>query len=252
MKPKFTSIISLSPTISELIYDINAEKQLKGVTSKCVIPKYFQIEKTIVSNNETVDFEKIKGLNPDIIFVSVDDYDDDTLLELTNNFNVFSIDVRNIEDAIELITEVGSLLSKTLEAQKIITKIELQLKDLEKVKEGLLFRNGIYFVLNSPWIAAGNHTFISSMMELINVKNVFANLKERYPVVTGANIHIANPDLVFLPEEFSDGDIISIVSQTHDAETFVIDHKMFSWYGSRIIKAIDYLKLLVIKLNDMK
>lgn len=249
-----TKIVSLVPSISELIYDLNVESKLVGVTKFCVHPKYFQIEKTVVGGVQEFDIEKIKALKPDVVFASKDENFEEEILELQKYVPVYVTDVKSVDEAKQMIEDFGVLLNCRNDASKILMKIEMQLQDLEKVTGDLLFRSAAYFVWNEPWVAAGKDTFVDSMLKLIKVNNVFSNLKERYPMVTGANIHIANPDMIMLPSEpfyFQDQQAMEISAHTHDAATFFVDGQMFSWYGSRLVKSLDYLKLLAIKFKEM-
>ncbi len=247
-------IVSLVPSISELIYDLNSEDKLVGVTKFCVIPKYFQIEKTIVGGVQEFDVEKIKELNPDIVFASKDENFEEEIEELRKYVPVYVTDVKSIDEAKQMIANFGVLLNRRNDADKILMKIEMQLQDLAKVTDDLLYRSAAYFVWNEPWVAAGKDTFTDSMLKLIKVDNVFSNLRERYPMVTGANIHLGNPDIVMLPSEpfkFEDQQAMEISAHTHDAATYFVDGQMFSWYGSRLVKSLDYLKLLAVKFKEM-
>ena len=249
-----TKIVSLVPSISELIYDLNAEDKIVGVTKFCVHPKYFQIEKTVVGGVQEFDIDKIIALKPDVVFASKDENFEDEIIELRKHVPVYVTDVKNVNEAISMIKTIGALLNKRSDADKITMKIDMQLKDLAKVTDDLLYRSAAYFVWNDPWVAAGKDTFIDSLLKLIKVDNVFSNLKERYPMVTGANIHIGNPQMIMLPSEpfkFEDKHAIEIGRHTHDAATFFVDGQMFSWYGSRLVKSIDYLKLLAVKFKEM-
>lgn len=247
-------IVSLVPSISELIYDLNVEDKLVGVTKFCVHPKYFQIEKTVIGGVQDFDIEKIKELNPDVVFASKDENFEDEIAELEKFVPVYVTDVKNINEAKQMISNFGDLLNRRNEATKILMKIDLQLSDLSKITDDLLYRSGAYLVWNEPWVAAGKETFVDSMLKLIKVDNVFSNLNERYPMVTGANIHLGNPDIVMLPTEpfkFEDQQAMEISAHTHDAATFFVDGEVFAWYGSRLVKSIDQLKLLVLKFKEM-
>jgi len=56
-----------------------------------------------------------------------------------------------------------------------------------------------------------------------------------------------DPDLIFLSSEpfpFKEEDAFEIGRFTHHAKTVFVDGEMFSWYGSRILKAFSYFKKL--------
>jgi iron complex transport system substrate-binding protein len=251
----YTKVVSLIPSISELIFDIHAEKRLIAVTNQCVYPAYLKHEKSVVGNLLELDFDKIESLQPDIIFASLEENSQDDIDKLDKKYNVYLIDVKNIDQAKQNIENIGRLLGRRTEAQKVNLKIEMQLRDFELVSKDLLFRSAAYFIYNNPMVAVGNDNFTNHMMGRLKIKNVFHDLKERYPHIKPANIHLGNPDILLLANsvdyQFEDQDAIEIGSSTHDASIFFVDGSMFSWYGSRIIKSLDYLKLLVVKFKEM-
>ena len=60
-------IISLVPSLTELLVDLGLEKKLVGITQFCKHPYHLKSTKTIVGGTKKVDFEKIKSLQPDFI-----------------------------------------------------------------------------------------------------------------------------------------------------------------------------------------
>jgi ABC-type Fe3+-hydroxamate transport system substrate-binding protein len=251
----YNKVVSLLPSISELIFDIHAESKLIAVTNQCVYPSYLKHEKTLVGDLLDLDLTTIDSLQPDIIFASLEENNQDDIDKLDKKYNVFLIDVKNIDQAMQNIENIGRLLGRRTEAQKINLKIDMQIKDFELVSKDLLYRSAGYFIYNTPMVAVGNDNFTNHMLGRMKIKNVFQDLKERYPEVKSANIHLGNPDILLLANsvdyQFEDKDAIEIGSSTHDASIFFVDGTMFSWYGSRIIKAFDYLKLLVVKFKEM-
>lgn len=251
----YSNIVSLSPSISELLYDLNMETKLKGLTSLCDEPKYLRDNKTLIGDLSEVNFEALKNLNPELIIYSEDDNMAIDLSELDKIADVFVFNVVDIESNKKLISDLGTLFKKRNESMKINLKIDKQIEDLKHVTSDLQYRKGIYFIWNDPWVAVGKETYINSVMELLRVENPFKELKERYPSVTPANIKLAHTDIVILPIDepyaFSEEDAIGIAGNTHDASLFFVDGKMFSRYGSRLIKSLDYFKLLAIKFKEM-
>ena len=62
-----------------------------------------------------------------------------------------------------------------------------------------------------------------------------------------------DPDLVFLSSEpypFKEEDAFEIGRFTHHAKTIFVDGEMFSWHGSRLLKAFPYFKLLHERLKN--
>ena len=96
-------------------------------------------------------------------------------------------------------------------------------------------------------MVAGNNTFINYLLALNKFENIYKN-KERYPEIELKKIRLeGDPDLVFLSSEpypFKEEHAFEVGRCTHHAKTVFVDGEMFSWYGTRLLKAFDYFKKL--------
>ncbi len=93
-------------------------------------------------------------------------------------------------------------------------------------------------------MSAGRDTFIHSMIETLGWVNVFED-KVRYPEVSMEELIKHDPGLVLLSSEpypFKEKHIAEIKAVLPSVEVHLVDGEMFSWYGSRMLKAIDYFK----------
>ncbi len=105
----------------------------------------------------------------------------------------------------------------------------------------------VYFIWKDPWMAAGNTTFINHLLELNKFDNIYQH-EERYPEVDLEKMKL-NIDLDFVllssePYPFKEEHILEAEKQTHKAKAILVDGEMFSWTGSRLLKAFDYFKTL--------
>ena len=64
---KDLKIISLVPSLTELLVDLGLEENIVGITKFCVHPKNLRKEKVIVGGTKNIHLEKIKALQPDFI-----------------------------------------------------------------------------------------------------------------------------------------------------------------------------------------
>ncbi len=91
-------------------------------------------------------------------------------------------------------------------------------------------------------MAAGRATFIDDVMRKIGLNNVLA--EARYPVLETETIGQLNPQLIFLSSEpypFGEKHIAEFSTLMPGAHVRIVDGEMFSWYGSRLVKAVGYL-----------
>ena len=104
-------------------------------------------------------------------------------------------------------------------------------------------------------MVAGSDTFINELLELNHFQNIFDKNPEtsgRYPEIELKKIRLqGDPDLVLLSSEpypFKEEDAFEIGRHAHHAKTIFVDGEMFSWHGSRLLKAFDYFKKMHQKL----
>ena len=103
-----------------------------------------------------------------------------------------------------------------------------------------------YFIWNDPMMSVGNDTFINDMMKRFGLINVFADLI-RYPEITVQDLQKANPELILLSSEpfpFMEKHISQYQKINPQSKIILVDGELFSWYGSRLIKAPAYFMSL--------
>lgn len=251
-------IISLVPSQTELLYDLGLETSIVGITKFCVHPFHFKATKTIVGGTKNVKFDKIKALQPDIIIVNKEENTKEIVAALSAICAVWVTDIVTIEDNLQMISDFGQLFDKRTEAKKWSDKIDFALQDFKnfvKDTRGKAEQSGAkptqkvaYFIWANPYMVAGKNTFINEMLLLNKWENIYQNREERYPEIIIQKMRIqGDPDIVFLSSEpypFNDEHAFEIGRFTHHAQTVFVDGEMFSWYGSRIVKAFDYFKKL--------
>lgn len=241
-------IVSLVPSQTELLYDLGLEESIVGITKFCVHPFHFKSTKKIIGGTKKVHFEKIRLLQPDIIIANKEENTIEIVEELSKICPVWVTDIITLEDNLKMIEDFGMLFNKRTESQKWIDKINFAHKDfLDFIKDAQL-QKVAYFIWANPYMVAGNNTFINEMLKLNRFQNIYENRAERYPEIIIQKMRIqGDPDLVLLSSEpfpFTDEHAFELGRFTHHAKTVFVDGEMFSWYGSRVVKAFAYFKKL--------
>ena len=160
----------------------------------------------------------------------------------------FVSDLNTIDEVLDLITILGSVLNCKEKAQEINDKISYKKTEFTKLIKDKSNKKVAYFIWQNPFMVAGDNTFINELLKINNFKNVFDDL-ERYPEISLENL----PDLdyIFLSSEpypFQEKHKEFFTKYTK-AKVTLVDGEYFSWYGSRLIKAFDYFSNLQAKLD---
>jgi ABC-type Fe3+-hydroxamate transport system substrate-binding protein len=240
-------IISLVPSQTELLFDLGQEAKIVGITKFCVHPYHFKSTKKIIGGTKKVHFEKIRLLNPDLIIANKEENTKEIVIELSKICPVWVTDIVTLEDNFQMIADFGKLLDCRTEAQKWTDKIEFAYHNFQQFIKDKPVQKVAYFIWANPYMVAGNDTFINELLKLNNFQNVFQD-KGRYPEIALEKMRLeGNPDCVLLSSEpfpFTDEHAFEIGRFSHHAKTIFVDGEMFSWYGSRLLKAFEYFKML--------
>ncbi len=241
-------IVSLVPSLTELLYDLDLEESIVGITKFCVHPFHLKSTKKIIGGTKNVHFEKIKLLHPDIIIANKEENTKEIVEELSRICPVWVTNICTLEDNFQMIVDFGKLFDKRVEAQKWLDKINFAFQDFQQFVKNKAVQKVVYFIWAEPYMVAGKDTFINELLKINNFHNIYDNREERYPEIIIQKMKIqGDPDLVLLSSEpfpFKDEHAFEIGRFTHHAKTIFVDGEMFSWYGSRPVKAFSYFKKL--------
>jgi ABC-type Fe3+-hydroxamate transport system substrate-binding protein len=245
-------IVSLVPSQTELLFDLGLEDRIVGITKFCVHPYHFKATKKRVGGTKKVHFEKIKLLQPDIIICNKEENTQEIVAELRLICPVWVTDISTIEDNFKMITDFGQLFNCRTEAQKWNDKLAFAYSDFKQFIKQIPVQKVVYFIWKKPYMVAGSGTYIDEMLQLNHFHNIYSN-KERYPEIELNNMPLDGElDLVLLSSEpfpFQEDDAFEIGHFTHHAKTIFVDGEMFSWHGSRLLKAFEYFKKMHQRLN---
>jgi ABC-type Fe3+-hydroxamate transport system substrate-binding protein len=253
LKTQPKRIISLVPSQTELLCDLNLENELVGITKFCVHPYHLKATKTIVGGTKKVDYHKIRALQPDFILCNKEENTYDFLPELEKIAPTYFSDISTIQDSIDFTLSLGTILNRRTESLNLVEKINYKLSDFKEFIQTKPTRKVAYFIWAKPWMVAGNETYINQMLQLNKFENIYQNMS-RYPKVEINKIrHDGDPEIIILSSEpfpFKDEHAMEIASYTNRSITIFADGEMFSWYGSRLLLAFDYFKALHKKLDS--
>ncbi len=252
-----TRIVSLVPSQTELLYDLGLEDSIVGITKFCVHPYHLKSTKKIIGGTKKVHLEKIRLLNPDIIIANKEENTLEIVEALREICPVWVTNIITIEDNLQMISDFGQLFNKRTEAQNWINKTNFALADFQHFIKDKDVKKVAYFIWANPYMVAGGDNFINELLKLNKFVNIYDNnpkYEGRYPEIIIQKMQIqGDPELILLSSEpfpFKDEHAFELGRHTHHATTVFVDGEMFSWYGSRLVKAFDYFKKLHLRIGD--
>jgi len=238
-----SKIISLVPSITELLFDLELDNQIVGITRFCIYPKEKVKNKTIVGDTKNIDSNLINSIKPDLIIASKEENTKEEIEALMDNFNVYVSDVKTLSDAIDLIKDIGILTNKEKDSNLLVENIEHQFKQLKETIS--LKRKVAYLIWDNPIMTISSDTFINNMLNRAGCENVFEKRKERYPIISVEEIRNEKSEYILLstePYPFTKEHVVEFERDFLFAKVMLVDGKKFSWYGSHLLKVPAYFK----------
>ncbi len=246
MLPK--RIISLVPSQTELLYDLGLNEEVVGQTLFCIHPSSHHQSKPRVGGTKQVKHDVIASLNPDLIIGNKEENAQQDIEQLMKTYPVWMSDIQNLNDALEMITQVGSLVGKTQEASQIRSVIE---QGFHKLQTASTPKKVLYLIWRKPWMAAGHDTFINDMLSRLGLTNVAISQTSRYPELTNEQVAAENPEVILLSSEpypFKEKHMAELQDLCPNAKIILVDGELFSWYGSRLQHSVTYFNNLLTQL----
>ena len=248
-------IISLVPSQTELLFDLGLDEEVIGITKFCVHPEHWFKTKTKIGGTKQLHLDKIKELQPDLIIANKEENAREQIEELAKEFPVWISDVEDLDDALAMVINVSEVVGRKDGGINLATSIVKSFMHLNK-REHQNFQT-LYLIWKDPYMTVGADTFIHEMMKRAGFNNVFGDWA-RYPQLTEEQLTKIKCELILLPSEpfpFKQKHIDAIQPLFSRAKIILVDGEMFSWYGSRLIKAPAYFQQLqnqVLSLNNAR
>ena len=244
-------IISIVPSQTELLFELGLSTEIVGITKFCVHPeKEFKL-KAKVGGTKILNVEVIRSLNPDLIIGNKEENTKEDIELLMKEFPVWMSDIHNLEDAMLAISSIGDVVDRQPEAAYLNHLINAGFTDLQTLALQLgIDKKVAYLIWKDPYMLAGRDTFINDILMKIGLTNVIKEV--RYPSMAMEQLVYLKPELIFLSSEpypFREKHIEAIRSVIPSAKIMLVDGEMFSWYGSRLVKAVQYMFQLQPQLN---
>ncbi|MDE0945180.1 MAG: helical backbone metal receptor [Alphaproteobacteria bacterium] len=242
-------IISLVPSLTELLFAMDLGDDVVGRTAFCIEPAGTIESVPVVGGTKTSEMDKMVALKPTHVLVNIDE----TPKELAEQIAATGADVvvthpNTPADNIALFQLVGNLFHRQTQADALVRALEAELAQTATWPE----RQVLYLIWKRPWMTVSQDTYIANMLGMFGMKTMCHDPDRRYPEVTIDSALLAEADLILFSSEpfpFAQKHMDAFAHEhkiehkiTTDPRLLAIDGRMVSWYGNRAIDGLKYLR----------
>lgn len=233
-------VLSIVPSLTELICDLGAREKLVGVTKFCVHPESLLKEVSHIGGTKNPRIADIKALKPDLIIANKEENRKEDIDALAIDLPVFVTDIKSIGDSLETVLTFGKILGFQKKALEIHKKLQIIVQAIGETAPSIAPKRALYLIWQKPYMAAGTDTYISKVLALFGIENILSkkgNGGLRYPEISAEEIKALKPDMILLSSEpypFKSSHCTAFEKE-FNIPCKLVDGELFSWYGSRLI-----------------
>lgn len=240
-------VVSLIPSLTESLFDLNLGDLLVGVTDFCVHPVDKVATLPRVGGTKTPDIPAIIRLEPELVFANREENRKKDVEALrAAGVPVWVTYPRTVADVFFILWEIMERFGET----SMVPRVRLieQTFDLVQGVSKAQDRPVRVFapIWKNPLMTFTQDTYLHDVLAVCGGENVFADLADRYPTVTLAQVEAAQPEVILLPSEpyaFSEADkamfaVLDIPAAKHD-RILLVDGSLLTWHGTRLAYTLD-------------
>jgi Periplasmic binding protein len=255
-------IVSLVPSLTELVCELGLGKQLVGRTGFCIHPASELVAVPKLGGTKQVNEKELLALRPTHLIVNKDENELPLVERLKTKIpHVLITHPIEVEDNFTLFRQFaesfGSIPSVINAAEKLSQELRSALNENQS-KMGLWKSETVlYLIWKKPWMSIASNTYIASMLRTVawrsysHTRHAQQDLAEvgasRYPILSHDEVLGSGVDRIFLssePYRFQArhvSDLGSELATNSTTSIHLIDGEMCSWYGPRAIQGLKYL-----------
>ena len=238
-----TSIVSISPSGTEMLFAVGAGEQVVAVDAFSYFPAEAPV--TDLSGFEP-NLEAILGYGPDLVVASGDPGDLVSGLDAAGVPTLLLPSALDLAEAYDQIERVGLATGHPAEAQALT---EQMAADIEAAVASVPAGEPLtyYHELGEDFFSASGDTFIGEVYGLFGLQNIADETGEAYPQLSQEFIVEADPDVIFVtsgdfsstPEEITARPGWEDVTAVEDGDVVVVDADEASRWGPRVVDFVE-------------
>ena len=203
-------IVSLAPSLTEIVFLLGMQGRLAGVTRFCDHPPEASALPR-VGGIVDPDLERIVASRPDLVLCTTDGNPKEKVNVLEEMgipcFAVGPQDLRAVLDAIE---RIGTLLGVPEKARRETGSLRTRMARVSRPEacgpngtgppeeSGRIAPRVLFAVSTSPVIVAGKGTFLDEMIRISGGNNAAGSFSGRYPRLSAEDLVAASPDIILV------------------------------------------------------
>lgn len=191
-------IVSLAPSITEMLFAIGLDEQIVGVTEFCDFPPAAKSKPKVGYSNPNI--EALVALQPDLVLASKEFLRADVLAKLEQlKIPTFLLEAKSLEEIPLHIQTLGRIVERSPEAAAVTHAMRQRMAEVKRKVESLPAKRVLYVLNSQPLITVGPGSFLHQMIGLAGGINVASQAGAPYPRLSMETVLKEDPEVLVFP-----------------------------------------------------
>lgn len=242
-------IVSLAPSVTEMVFALGAGDRVIAVTEFCDYPSEVAQKPKIGGTRPSL--ESLVALKADLI-LTPRAFIDPALIDRLDQLKIstYVMEAKTVEDVLSHLHTLGRILERASAATQLVSEMRRRIRHI-KERTATLPRPRLLYVLNSqPLMTVGPGSFIHQLIELAGAENIGAVTGQAYPRISMEEVLKQNPDVIIFPVGDSEGipeleqqqwERWQGINAVRTRRLYQIDSRLVDRPGPRIVEGLERL-----------
>lgn len=222
-------IVSLVPSVTELLVEWGLATRIVGRTRYCIAPKWIRMAIPAVGGTKDPDLDAIEALAPDLVILEKDENPKAVADALTERgLPWLALEVRTVRDCLPALHQLGLAVGAVDQATARMAALKALLP--KRPRKG---PRTLTLIWRDPWVAAGPDTYVADLAREGGLTPIGP---DRYPRLRDEDLIALDPALILLPTEpyrFNARHAAQLRRLLPKARVEIVDGQAMTWYLSR-------------------
>ena len=247
-------VVSLAPSITEIVFALGAGHLLQGVTQHCDYPpEAGSLPK--VGSYVHLDVEKIVALKPDLCLGTRDGNPREVAAKLESlNIPVYAVNPRDLETVMDTLLEIGRLLHTEERAGALVEDIRRRIEGVKTRVAGTEKRPSVFFQIGIvPIVSVGTSTFIDELITTAGGRNLAAG-STPYPRFSKEQVVALEPEIIIITSMTRGQDFDPVRDEwnqwgnlpaVRNRRIHIVESDLFDRPSPRLVEGLELLSRLI-------
>jgi iron complex transport system substrate-binding protein len=247
-------VVSLAPSITEIVFALGEGHRLQGVTQHCDYPPEAG-SLPRVGSYVHLDLEKIVALKPDLCLGTRDGNPREVAAKLESlNIPVYAVNPRDLETVMDTLLEIGRLLHAEERAELLVKDMRRRIEAVKVRVAGTEERPSVFFQIGIvPIVSVGTHTFIDELIATAGGRNLAAG-SNPYPRFSREQIVALEPEVIIITSMTRGQDFEPVRDEwnqwsslpaVRNRRIHIVDSDLFDRPSPRLVEGLELLGRLI-------